>query len=401
MHCKNCLAPLNAEDTYCKVCGTPIERKENYPSNEEIIQAYNNENMRLSANKSVGEKRPVSTENMTSSFRPVERREEVTRVATPTSEEPVYSTSTPTSLPQHEPILVAEPKGLTIPSREEMEVPESPVQERKEKKEEKGIGKKSFALGIVISIIVTALITVLICIPLVSRADKKEEVPTKPKDETKIVTENRVLFSGYSFIIPEGYSHKISGTQLIVEKKDTKEAMSLQIGTGTYANMKANLTSLKKNLTDSKWEVGKLYVDQAIDQRNYLTVEATVNKQKVLIAYTTADDTQVFGIIYLNPKATTYPNETVESFNEIIDSALKVNNPVNTNIADFTKNKIMFTITGTDKPNQGSTTQGGTQANNTQAGTQTGTQTNVQTNNGETKPTTTTSGNKQGTTQKQ
>ena len=105
-----------------------------------------------------------------------------------------------------------------------------------------------------------------------------------------------------------------------------------------------------------------------------------------MIAYTTADDTQVFGMIYLNPTAPDYPSDTVEAFSKIIDSALKVNQSVETNIADFTKNKILFAITGTDKPNQGGTTQGtqqnpqGTQTNQ-QAGTnatgQTGTQTGV------------------------
>lgn len=385
MHCKNCLAPLNAEDTYCKVCGTPIDRKENYPTNEEIIKAYNNENVRIPTQEQMVERKPVSADSMAPDFRSLERKEENIQRSTSPIEEPPYSPSVPSSLPQHEPILVAEPKSLAIPKREE-KMEEEPLPKMDIKKDEKGISKKTLLFGIFISVIVTALITALVCIPIFSKADKKQEAPDNPKVDIKTVTENRILFSGYSFIIPEGYSYKVSGTQLLVEKKDTKEAMALQIGQGTYANMKANLTSVKKNLTDAKWVVGKLYVDQTIDERNYLTVEATVNKQKVMIAYTTADDTQVFGMIYLNPTAPDYPSDTVEAFSKIIDSALKVNQSVETNISDFTKNKILFAITGTDKPNQGGTTQGtqqnpqGTQTNQ-QAGTnatgQTGTQTGV------------------------
>ena len=373
MHCKNCLAPLNVDDTYCKVCGTPIDRKENYPSNEEIIKAYNNENGRIPAQEQMAERQPVSVDSMAPNFRPLKREEENVQTSTPTIEESPYSPSVASSLPQHEPILVAEPKSLAIPKREEIMEEES-LPKMDTKKEEKGISRKTLLFGILLSMVITALITVLVCIPIFSKVDKKQETTDNPKVDIKTVTENRILFSGYSFVIPEGYSYKINGTQLIVEKKDTKEAMSLQLGQGTYANMKANLTSVKKNLTDAKWTVGKLYVDQTIDERNYLTVEATVNKQKVMIAYTTADDTQVFGMIYLNPTAPDYPSDTVESFSKIIDSALKVNHSVNTNIADFTKNKIMFAITGTDNPNQGGTTQGGTQA-----GTQQGTQTNQQT----------------------
>ena len=376
MHCKNCLAPLNADDTYCKVCGTPIDRKENYPSNEEIIKAYNNETMRVPAQGQGTENRSVSNESMASDFRNLERQEEKIQ-SSAQSIENTYNMEATTSLPQHEPILVAEPKSLVIPKREEIE--EEPLPKLDTKKEEKGISKKTLFLSIFIVMMITALVTTLICIPIFSKVDNKKETSDNPKVDIKTVTENRILFSGYSFVIPEGYSYKINGTQLLVEKKDTKEAMSLQIGQGTYENMKANLTSVKKNLTDAKWTVGKLYVDQTIDERNYLTVEATVNKQKVMIAYTTADDTQVFGIIYLNPTATDYPSDTVESFSKIIDSGLKVNNPVNTNIADFTKNKILFTITGTDKPNQGGTTQGGTQSGaqqTTPPNQQTGTQTN-------------------------
>lgn len=367
MHCKKCLAPLSAEDTYCKVCGNPIERKENYPSNEEIIRAYNNENMQPMMGRENFENREEK------------RREEYIQ-AIRKEQESLQSTS---SMPQHEPILTPPEPTTPINIKEKIEesVVRPSIEDEVVKRTNQGFTKKAFVLGILIAIIATALITTLACIPILSKTKTPLEPSSEQKNETKTVIENRVLFSGYSFLIPEGYSYKLSGTQLIVEKIDTKEAMSLQVGAGTYANLKSNLNPLKTSLTNAKWTVGKLYVDQVVKGRNYLTVEANLNTQRLMLAYTTADEMQIFGMVYLNPTATTYPSETIEVFADIIDSALKVNNPVTTTIADFTKNKLIFTTAefskiektaATDTKGQATTTNnqtGGTQDNKTNTAT--------------------------------
>ncbi len=323
MHCKNCLAPLSTEDTYCKICGTPVLEKGNYPSNDEIIKAYNKESLQPERKQDIVQPAIPSVPSPLEK----ERREEVPNIPSPSA-----------PLPQHEPILTMPVSDLRKPEQQET-IPNEIV----EKKTSLGISKKNFVLSLCIAIIASVFITILICIPLLSKEEKKTEEKGDKKLETQTVIENRVLFSNYSFMIPDGYHYKINGTQLIVEKKDTKEAMALQVGPGTYANLKSNLNPLKTSLTNAKWTVGKLYVDQIVKGRNYLTVEANLNTQKLMIAYTTADETQIFGIVYLNPSATTYPSETIEVFADIIDSALKANNPVTTRIADFTKNKLIFT----------------------------------------------------------
>ena len=44
-----------------------------------------------------------------------------------------------------------------------------------------------------------------------------------------------------------------------------------------------------------------------IENRVYLTVQATVNKKNVMIAYTQAKENQTLAIVYLDPTQTTYP----------------------------------------------------------------------------------------------
>lgn len=335
MHCKNCLAPLNNGDTYCKVCGKPVEQNTSYPSNEDIIKNYNvEENNSIfpevaqpsmqptMPSQPVREIKPVQTLEQTNVMRPV-MPEEVNEVPV-VNVEPVNPTVEPFT-PNTEVAPTLRPEPLPIVNEKE------------------GISKKVFALGILISVAATALIAVLICIPIISNkvnAVKKENEASALTPVT--VKENRVLFSNYSFKIPEEYSYKISGSQLIVEKIDTKEAMSLQVGTETYANLKTNLTTLKTNLTAAKWTIGKMYMDQNIKNRVYLTVEATLNKQKLMIAYTKANANQIFGIVYLKPNATEYPTDTIETFNDIIDSAEEITTKTTTNITTFTTNKIIF-----------------------------------------------------------
>lgn len=343
MYCKNCLAPLNSGDTYCKVCGKPVEQDTSYPSNEEIIKNYNEPEsnsifpampqpepvVSIPVVEPVVEKevareeiKPVQTLEQTNVLRPI-MPEEVTEV-------PVMST-TPVS-------PVVEPFTPNVEVAPEVRPEPLPIVAEKE-----GISKKVFIIGIIIAVVATSLIAVLISIPVISSKVEAEKKKNESETLTPVtVKENRVLLSNYSFEIPEGFSYKINGSQLIVEKTATKEAMSLQIGTETYANLKTNLTTLKTSLTSAKWAVGKMYMDQNIKNRVYLTVEATVNKQKVMIAYTSANAKQVFGIVYLNPSATTYPTDTIETFNDIVSSAEEVKNVTTTNIANYTKNNLFF-----------------------------------------------------------
>lgn len=331
MHCKNCLAPLNNGDTYCKVCGKPVDQNTNYPSNEDIIKNYNEESSSIfpqaeqptvqsTVESQPREIKPVQTLEQTNVMKPV-----VPEVEVPTVNiEPVSPTVQPFT-PNTEVAPTMRPEPLPIVNKKE------------------GISKKVFALGILISVVATALIAILICIPIISNkvnAVKKENEASALTPVT--VKENRILFSNYSFKIPEGYSYQISGTQLIVEKMDTKESMSLQVGTETYANLKTNLTTLKTNLTAAKWTVGKMYMDQNIKNRVYLTVEATFNKQKLMIAYTKANANQIFGIVYLKPNAVEYPTDTIETFNDIVESAEENTTKTTTNITTFTTNKIIF-----------------------------------------------------------
>lgn len=330
MYCKNCLAPLSEADTYCKVCGKPVEKSTTYPSNEDIIASYQTEE----SAPIFPEVKEVVTEPVTTQTQSIEQ----TNVL-----KPVMMEEKSESMPTNPVDQVVAPATPFVPN---MEVPLPPVSRPEPLpivSEKKGIEKKFFALGIVIAVIATALIAALICIPIVSsKVEKaKKEVLETPLVPT-VVKENRVLFSGYSFLIPEGYRYKINGKELIVEKIDTKEAMSLQVGTETYANLKANLTVLKTNLTKAKWGVGKLYMDQAIKNRIYLTVEASVNQQKLMIAYTKANAKQVFAIVYLNPTSKEYPKETMETFHEIVDSGAEIMNSPTTKITNFTKNNLFF-----------------------------------------------------------
>ena len=76
-------------------------------------------------------------------------------------------------------------------------------------------------------------------------------------------------------------------------------------------------------------------MDQNIKNRVYLTVEATFNKQKLMIAYTKANANQIFGIVYLKPGALmrcysfTCPDlgssnaETIASISNYFNSAIK------------------------------------------------------------------------------
>ncbi len=370
MHCKNCLAPLNNSDTYCKVCGKPVEKSTAYPSNEEIIKSYNEQTPTsiFPEVKTVGEQPkvvPTQSLEQTNVFKPVMdqqpvkvpvNREGNMAPQAPVQPNRVQPSPTPvqTTTPVQPnrpvaptPVKPAEPVMPTPVATPVAPVSMQPTAVRPEPQpivnEKQGVSKKIFALGIVIAIVATALIAILICIPIISNkvASAKKEVSEAPVT-TKTITEERTLFSGYSFLIPEGYTYKISGTQLIVEKTATKEAMSLQVYTDTYANLKTNLTTLKTNLTSAKWTVGKMYMDQAVKNRVYLTVEATSNSKKVMIAYTKANAKQVFGIVYLNPSATTYPTTTIETFNEIVDSAREVASSPTTNITTHTTKKIFF-----------------------------------------------------------
>lgn len=344
MYCKNCLAPLGNGDTYCKVCGKPVEQNTSYPSNEEIIKNYNvqesnaifpempqpepqvapSPEVKAQPVEQPREIKPVQTLEQTNVMRPI-TAEEVNDV-------PVMNT-TPVA-----PVIEPFTPNTEVPAPAPVRPEPLPIVNEKE-----GISKKVFIIGIIIAVVATALIAALISIPVISSkvdAAKKENEGSSLTPVT--VKENRVLLSNYSFEIPEGFSYKVSGSQLIVENIATKEAMSLQIGTETYANLKTNLTTLKTNLTTAKWTIGKMYMDQNIKNRVYLTVEATVNKQKVMIAYTKANATQVFGIVYLNPTITEYPTDTIETFNDIVDSAEEITTKTTTTITNFTKNKLFF-----------------------------------------------------------
>lgn len=316
MHCKNCFAPLTEEDAYCKVCGKPVEKEEksSYPSNEEIIASYKEE-----------------------------------------SEPLIPSEDTIKEISEIKPVQTLEPKPVEIE-----QTPSDPfvvnMEEKEEKKEEvrqapapiinkEGISKKVFIVGIIIAIVATALIVALICIPITSskveqaKKDKEKEIVTKTEKE------NRVLLSGYSFKIPEGYSYKLSGSQLLIQNDSTNAAVSIQVGDISYQTLKSDLTKLKTNLTQAKWTVGKLE-SLTIENRVYLTVQAAANKKNVMIAYTGAKENQTLAVVYIDPTKTTYPDEKIlKEFNPIISSLEVVNNTFTSQVGSYATNKMFFQTT--------------------------------------------------------
>lgn len=351
MYCKNCLAPLNNGDTYCKVCGKPVVQDTSYPSNEEIIKNYNEETNNQ-VFPAMPQPEPVVT---TPAVEPVAVNPVVEQVAMEQPKEEIRPVQTLEQTNILRPIMPEEKTEVPVmnetpinpvvePFTPNMEVkmPEVRPEPLPIVAEKEGISKKIFALGIIIAVVATALIAILISIPVISSKVEAEKKKNEAATLTPVtITKNRVLFSNYTFEIPEGYTYKIVGSQLIIEKTATKEAMALQIGTETYANLKSNLTKLKTNLTTAKWAIGKME-NQNVKNRVYLKVEATVNKQKVMIAYTQANAKQVFGIVYLNPSVTTYPVDTIETFNDIVDSVEEVKNVTTTNITNHTKNALFF-----------------------------------------------------------
>lgn len=325
MHCENCFAPLTEEDTYCKVCGKTVEKKEEnaYPSNEEIIASYKEE-----------------PETLIPSEEAIQEMSEIKPVQT-LEPEKVEIKETP-----NDPFVVnVDQLDQTIEQPAiEMRPSPAPIVNKND-----GISKKVFILGILISIVATALIVALIFIPITSNKVSQAKKDVESKVVTKTVKENRVLLSGYSFKIPEGYSYKINGAQLLIQNDSTNVSASLQVGNVDFASIKGDLTKLKTNLTAAKWVVGKLE-GQTIENTIYETVQATVNKQNVMIAYTQAGEKTSLAIVYVDPTSTTYPTiDTLKEFNPIISSLEVVENTFTSNIATFTTNKLFFPVAATQQ----------------------------------------------------
>ena len=322
MHCKNCFAPLSEEDAYCKVCGKTVEKEETsaYPSNEEIIASYKEE-----------------SEPLIPSEQAIQEMSEI------------------------KPVQTLEPEIVEVETKVDPFVVN--VEEKKEEKEERpsplpivnkteGINKKIFILGILIAVIASALITALVFIPITSKKVEQAKKDVEKEIVTKTEKENRVLLSGYSFKIPEGYSYKLNGTQLLVQNDSTNAAISIQVGNVAYTTIKGDLTKLKTNLTQAKWTVGKLE-SMTIENRVYLTVQATVNKKNVMIAYTQAKENQTLAIVYLDPTQTTYPTEKIlKEFNQIVSSLEPVTNTFTSTINTYTTNKLFFPVTTTTQTTQ-------------------------------------------------
>lgn len=333
MNCKNCFAPLSEEDTYCKVCGKTVEKEEKkeYPSNEEVIASYRQESESLFPSeeelKEMSEIQPVQTLEPEQ----VEVKETVNDPFVVTMEE------------EKEPSQEIKTEVTNEVRPEPLPIINNNV----------GISKKVFILGILGSIIVTALIVALVFIPITSKKVEQARKDEVSKIVTKTEKENRVLLSGYSFKIPEGYSYKINGTQLLVQNDTTNVAISIQVGNVAFSSIKGDLEKLKTNLTQAKWVVGKLE-GKTIDNRSYMTAQATFNKKNVMITYTPAKETQTLAIVYLDPRNAAYPDEKIiKEFNPIISSVEEVTNTFTSTVGTYATNKLFFiapTTTPAAKP---------------------------------------------------
>lgn len=330
MYCKNCMAPLSSEDTFCKVCGKPVEEEKKEEIKEEVKEP--------TYIRPIEEVEPIIEQkaNYAVPTEPIMMNEQ--------AQSPVMEPVAPSvnETPAIEPVQILEQTNTFKPVIDEdvqsVRMEPAPIINKQE-----GVSKKVFLLGIGVSVVAAFLIALLIFIPITSSKVNKVKKDAEKNVVTKTVTENRIVSAGYSFKLPEGYSFKTAGNYLIIENDTTKEAMALQVYNETYANLKANLTVLKTSLTNAKWIVGKMYMDQNVKNKLYLEVEATLNNQKVLIAYTQASSTQSFGIVYLNPNdATSFPINSVQTFNEIVESASPVKQANDSKVVAFTKNAIFF-----------------------------------------------------------
>ncbi|MEG2351104.1 MAG: hypothetical protein RSB54_00275, partial [Bacilli bacterium] len=116
------------------------------------------------------------------------------------------------------------------------------------------------------------------------------------------ITEERTMkvgFNGFTFAIPVNYVYEVKGETLIIGDEEDTWVIQLRIFDGSYNQLVKNKSTLKPKLEKEGVTVSEAVI-KSLGSTNWLTIEASMSGENVIIGYMKATASKVFAAISVN-----------------------------------------------------------------------------------------------------
>lgn len=374
MKCKNCGAPLNETDAFCKNCGslvgfdtTPLENNKptsvapnavdfsaplqtSHPASPssleqpkpvfvpnqkisefDLLDDMPSLNARVAANAEVG----------ANSFQEEKNESVVSREKFIDSEERAVmelnhlkEVNDKTVAPTREGEIAATPSNMGIsqevtssPNKEMSSVAQVPEEEKEVEIDEVKKSKKGFYI-----IGVIALVLIVIGIFAVFQyLDHKKSESEVEKPNIGDVDRYRINFEGYRIEIPESYIYYVSGNKLYISDNQNTWYTAIQLADVTYETISAASEKVVAKYQKSGFKINNAE-EKNISNRKYYAIELQAGIKYALAVYSKADSNRSFAFTAYNPTFT-IDYAILENISSILDSAVYIGEPGTINLA--------------------------------------------------------------------
>ena len=166
---------------------------------------------------------------------------------------------------------------------------------------------------------ITVIVVSIVALLLMSFFMYKALFSKKDEAENQIKNATQYNYEGFEFYLPEGITASVENGLFVVKATDSSWSAIITIQEGSYNTLISNKSQISGYFENLGYVSGEV-VENEVSGMGFVTTEVLMGSQNVLVAYSKASGTKVYGIIYVN-ELFTYDNYSLKTVGEILASS--------------------------------------------------------------------------------
>lgn len=165
-----------------------------------------------------------------------------------------------------------------------------------------------------IVVMTVALIAVIVMAFFMIKMFSNNNNSTKNSEIGKATQYN---YEGFEFFLPDNIIADVSNGEFILHATDKSWSAVITLQDGSYNTLVSNKSQLKHYYEQLGYVVEKAEEEKEISGTAFVTLEVNMASKKVLIAYSKANGTKLFGII-LTTETNEYTNDSLKDIGKVL-----------------------------------------------------------------------------------
>lgn len=165
-----------------------------------------------------------------------------------------------------------------------------------------------------IVVMTVALVAVIVMAFFMIKMFSHNNTSTKNSEIGKATQYN---YEGFEFFLPDNIIADVSNGEFILHATDKSWSAIITLQDGSYNTLVSNKSQLKHYYEQLGYVIEKAEEEKEISGTAFVTLEVNMASKKVLIAYSKANGTKLFGIV-LTTETNEYTNDSLKDIGKVL-----------------------------------------------------------------------------------